>query len=77
MATFTVNPASFDNFTSFETIAAAIAAASAGDTIRVSDGAYNNVIIDKAIILEAENPGGATITGPGGLRGRRCGSRRA
>ncbi|MBL4919354.1 NosD domain-containing protein [Szabonella alba] len=65
MATYTVNPASFDNIDSFQTIAAAIEAAGTGDLIIVSDGVYANVVIDKAVTLQAENPGGATITGPG------------
>ena len=64
MADYTVNSVTFDNVTSFETIAAAIAAASNGDRIIVDDGSYAGAVIDKEIILEAATPGGATITGP-------------
>jgi parallel beta-helix repeat protein len=65
MATLFVVSSGADNVTSFSTIQAAVTAAMAGDTIQVADGTWASVIIDKALTLEAENAGMATITGPG------------
>jgi len=48
-----------------EDISAAINTATAGDTIILEDGAYSAFTVSKSIIVQAENPGGATITGPG------------
>lgn len=48
--------------TDYETIQAAIDAASASDTIIVNDGTYNeNIVIDKSLTLQAQNSLGATI----------------
>ncbi|WP_445005627.1 hypothetical protein [Halomonas mongoliensis] len=46
-------------------IQAAIDAAESGDTIRVHDGSYDQVVLDKSVTLEAVNLGDATIVGNG------------
>ncbi|MGL6208894.1 MAG: hypothetical protein ACRC14_03585, partial [Paracoccaceae bacterium] len=67
-ANFTVNQTTFDNITVFQTINAAIAAASGDAIITVNSGTYNeNVVINKAgiTLLSSGGPGVTTINGSG------------
>ena len=53
----------------YATIQAAVDAAEPEDILIVGDGDYANVVIDKAITLQAANPGYVTISGPDANQG--------
>src|SRR6056297_2845083 len=62
MITFTVDPNATETGTTFNTISAAIAAASGGDTIIVGPGTYDeDVVIDKAVTLLSSGGAASTI----------------